>query len=224
MPPACVPSLPRNLCRRSMVVAPSRARPVWLVTRPIRFPLSNANPSARSTSIPASVVGTAGVEAGTGPDGPKSAPVDDDARATGEGGCMTAAAATVATRPRSCVTSPFPSGCTRLERKTTNNSLPGSSHSDVPVNPVWPNDPTGISSPRFDEKEESMSHPSPRAFRSSAGVARDVILATASGERMRTPRCAPPPRIILQKIARSAAVLKSPAWPATPPIRLAVGS
>ena len=133
-------------------------------------------------------------------------------------------AATVATRARSGVTSPRPSGCTRFERNTTNIPVAGSSHSDVPVNPVWPNDPTGSSSPRLDENVESMSHPRPRTFRSPGDVACVVIFATASGDRIRTPRYTPPSRSMRLKIARSAAVLKRPACPATPPIRRAVGS
>ena len=40
----------------------------------------------------------------------------------------------------------------------------GSIQSDVPVKPVCPNDPTGSSSPRLDEYDESMSQPSPRTF------------------------------------------------------------
>ena len=35
-----------------MVVTPSRARPVWLVTRPTRFPRRRANPSTLKTSMP----------------------------------------------------------------------------------------------------------------------------------------------------------------------------
>ena len=57
----------------------------------------------------------------------------------------------VATRARSGVTSPLPSGCTRFERKTTQVFVSGSIQSDVPVKPVWPNEPSGSSSPRFDE-------------------------------------------------------------------------
>ena len=97
-------------------------------------------------------------------------------------------AATVATRARSGVTSPLPSGCTRFERNTTNMSVVGSTHSDVPVKPVWPNEPSGRRSPRLDENDESMSHPRPRTLRSAPGVAGDVIFATASGDRTRVPR------------------------------------
>src|SRR5260221_6936445 len=42
---------------------------------------------------------------------------------------------------------PWPSGCTRLERKIQNVSEKGSIQSDVPVNPVWPYEPSGNSCP-----------------------------------------------------------------------------
>src|SRR5262245_66632313 len=104
---------------------------------------------------------------GTGggvPDGPKSRPVIImDVRTAGDTSSITDAA-TVATRARSGVTSPFPSGCTRFDRNTTNMPVVGSIHRDVPVNPVWPNDPTGNSSPRFDEYAESMSQPRPQTL------------------------------------------------------------
>ncbi len=70
----------------------------------------------------------------------------------------------VATRARSGVTSPRPSGCTRFDRNTTNTRVAGSIQSDVPVNPVWPNDPSGSNSPRLAEYDESMSQPRPRTF------------------------------------------------------------
>ena len=98
-----------------------------------------------------------------------------------------AEAATVATRARSGVTSPLPSGCTRFERNTTNSRVTGSIQSEVPVKPVCPNDPIGSSSPLFDEKLESMSQPRPRTFGSPGALAGDVIFATVSGERIRTP-------------------------------------
>ncbi len=65
---------------------------------------------------------------------------------------------------------------------TTNSFVAGSIHSEVPVQPVWPNDPSGKSSPRFTENDESMSHPSPRPV--GVGVS---IRSIVSGERMRTP-------------------------------------
>ena len=137
---------------------------------------------------------------------------------------MIADAATVATRARSGVTSPLPSGCTRFDRKTTNSFVAGSIQSDVPVKPVCPNEPSGSSSPRFDEKR-GVEVPAERAHVAFlAGGAGVVIFATVSGERIRAPRYAPPSSSMRQKIARSAAVLNSPAWPATPPIRRAVGS
>ena len=67
------------------------------------------------------------------------------------GTVVSADAATVATRARRGVTSPVPSGCTRFDMKITNRPVAGSIQTDVPVNPVWPNDPIGSSSPRLDE-------------------------------------------------------------------------
>ena len=94
----------------------------------------------------------------------------------------------------------------------------------MPVKPVWPNEPIGNSSPRFDEKLESRSQPRPRTLGSAAGVDGAVIRATDSGERIRRPSSVPWPRSMRQKRARSSAVVNIPAWPATPPIRRAVGS
>src|SRR5262245_1040052 len=75
--------------------------------------------------------------------------------AEGEPDCddvtLSAAAAIVATRPRKTVTSPLPSGCSRLERKMTYDRDAGSIQSDVPVNPVCPNEPIGKRSPRLAE-------------------------------------------------------------------------
>ncbi len=92
----------------------------------------------------------------------------------------------------------------------------GSIHSDVPVKPVCPNEPSGRSSPRFDEYDESRSHPRPRTFVSEGGVAGDVMRPTVSGDRMRAScpersRKAPPPSNMRQKIDKSSAVLKRPA-------------
>ena len=101
---------------RSIVVAPSRARPVWLVTSPTRLFRSAANPSARRTSMPLRTGTRAGV--GTEPEGPKSRPVSA-APSSPSGSVVREAAATVATRARSGVTSPLPSGCTRFDRKIT---------------------------------------------------------------------------------------------------------
>ena len=61
------------------------------------------------------------------------------------------------------------------------------------------------------------------------GLARRASPATSSARRSAAtararPPIAPPLSSMRQKIARSAAVLNSPAWPATPPIRRAVGS
>ena len=91
----------------------------------------------------------------------------------------------VATRARSGVTSPEPSGWRRFDRKMTNTRLAGSIQIEVPVNPVWPNDPSGKNSPRFAEYDESTSQPKPRTFGSPAGVAGDVMRLTVSGARIR---------------------------------------
>ena len=45
---------PGACASRSIVLAPSRERPVWFVSRPTRLPRSRAKPSAASTSMPAS--------------------------------------------------------------------------------------------------------------------------------------------------------------------------
>ncbi len=100
----------------------------------------------------------------------------------------------------------------------------GSIQIDVPVNPVWPNEPTGKNSPRFDEYAESMSQPSPRTFGSPVGVAGDVMRAIVSGDNARTTDCAAAKHHPRELHVRSAAVLNTPACPATPPIRRAVGS
>ncbi len=92
-----------------------------------------------------------------------------------------------ATRPRNGPTSPLPSGCTRLLRKMTKESLAGSIQIEVPVNPVWPNEPSGNRSPLFDEKLVAMSQPKPRAAPFSLTACGRVIVATLSGLRMRAP-------------------------------------
>ena len=209
---------------RSIVAAPSRARPVWLVTRPTRRPASDLKPSARATSTPART-GCAGAAVTGAVCDSNACRLQMDSRAA----CVTPVVSDdctiVATRARSAATSPLPSGWRRLDRNTMYTCVAGSIQIDVPVKPVCPNDPSGMSSPRFTEKLESMSHPKPRTFASPAGVAGDVMRATASGDSTRAPPgTAPPPSSMRQKRARSSAVLKSPAWPATPPIRRAVGS
>src|SRR5262249_59931476 len=69
-----------------------------------------------------------------------------------------------------------------------------------------------------------MSHPRPRTSGIHPGVDGVVIRAIDAGERTCTPSSVPPFRIIRQKRERSAALLNSPAWPATPSMRRAVGS
>ena len=199
-------STPGASCSRSIVVSPPRARPVWFVTSPTRAPDSRANLSSLSTSRP--------VHTGVSMRAPELPACSSN----------TAEATTVATRPRKAVTSPAPEGCSRLDKKTTNVSDAGSSQSDVPVKPVCPYDPIGNRSPRLEENRESRSHPSPRRSARCGGVETRVIRATESGARIRTSSSAPPSSNIRQNRARSPAVLNSPACPATPPIRRAVGS
>ncbi len=108
------------------------------------------NPSARSTSMPAST----GAEAGAGTAGiceSNRCRANVASLATALGTSVSAEATIDATRARSGVTSPLPSGCTRFDRKMMNTRVAGSIQIDVPVNPVWPNEPIGRNSPRFDE-------------------------------------------------------------------------
>ena len=95
----------------------------------------------------------------------------------------------------------------------------------MPVNPVWPNDPTGSSSPRFDENASrcpspSAAHVAVAARRRRAASSSRPSAATGCARRCRRRRRAACGR----RSTRSAAVLNSPACPATPPIRRAVGS
>src|SRR5947208_16620342 len=80
----------------------------------------------------------------------------------GNGGATMLAATTVATCPPSRLMLPFACGWTRLLKKITAVSLPGSIQMLVPVNPVWPKLPKGKNSPRLDENEVCTSHPSAR--------------------------------------------------------------
>ncbi len=98
--------------------------------------------------MPASTSAAGG--AGAGPAGPNADPVSRIPR-TDAGTSVSAEATRVAIRARSGTTSPLPSGWTRFDRNTTNVSVAGSIQIDVPVKPVWPNEPSGNSSPRFDE-------------------------------------------------------------------------
>src|SRR5215472_13988168 len=75
--------------------------------------------------------------------------------------CSSAATA-VATRERKEITGAPCRGRTEFVNRITYVLVYGSTHIEVPVKPVWPNDPTGKSAPRFEENEESMSQPSPR--------------------------------------------------------------
>ena len=179
---------PGALWNRSMVGVPSAARPVWLVMSPTLRPCSGAKPSRTRTSIPLStrVVGMPPTGRAGSDEAPKSVPVVRISVSSESVWPPTSAdAAMVATRARSAVTSPVPSGCKRLDRKMTKSCVCGSTQIDVPVNPVWPNDPSGMSSPRLAEKLVSRSQPRPRCAGIAGGVAGVIILATVSGASTR---------------------------------------
>src|ERR1700686_5754094 len=74
-----------------------------------------------------------------------------------------AAATSVATFVRSPIAFPFPRGCTEFVSKMMYVCVVGSIHTDVPVNPVCPYDPTGSSRQRFDEDAISISPQHPRS-------------------------------------------------------------
>src|SRR5690242_12721064 len=67
-------------------------------------------------------------------------------------------------------------GCTLFVNKITNVWLAGSIHTEVPVNPVCPYEPSGNKSPRGAEYAVSMSQPSPRIFGLHGGVCGVIIL------------------------------------------------
>ena len=142
---------PGACASRSIVDSPVSATPVWLVTRPTFRPCSALKFPAFSTSMPLSTGVPAPLSRGAAPDAPKSPPVRRIVRRASAGGLVMAEPTTVAIFARSGVTSPLPSGWTRFERNTIQVFVSGSIHSDVPVHPVWPNEPSGISSPRLDE-------------------------------------------------------------------------
>src|SRR6266404_7602712 len=75
-------------------------------------------------------------------------------------------------------------GSTELVNRITYVLVYGSIHMEVPVNPVWPNDPTGRSAPRLEENEESMSQPSPRTSAALGGCCGVVIFSITSPSRM----------------------------------------
>src|ERR1022692_1812130 len=95
----------------------------------------------------------------------------------------------------------------------------GSIHNEVPVNPVCPNDPTGNRSPRLLENGESMSQPKPRRTCDVGGCWGVVIFSIINGDRTVLPF-----NKAWANLARSSAVENTPACPATPPMRRAVGS
>src|SRR2546425_8340135 len=96
--------------------------------------------------------------------------------------------------------------------------LEGSIQTEVPVKPVWPNDPSGKSSPRGAEYIESMSQPRPRTVGLHGGLCGVVIFCTVAAAKMRLPfGPTPPANIMRQKMGQSSAGEKKPGWPAAPP-------
>ena len=93
---------PGAACSTSMVLRPARSRPVWLVTSPTRLPFSSAKPSRASTSMPART-GAEGVGAATVASGSAGVATGSAVRAASAAPSTIAAAAIVATRPRSDV-------------------------------------------------------------------------------------------------------------------------
>src|SRR2546426_8149738 len=96
--------------------------------------------------------------------------------------------------------------------------LEGSIQTEVPVKPVWPNDPSGKSSPRGAEYIESMSQPRPRTVGLHGGLCGVVIFCTVAAAKMRLPfGPTPPANIIRQKMGKSSAVENKPACTAIAP-------
>lgn len=94
-----------------------------------------------------------------------------------------AEATIVATRERTGWALPLSSGWFRFERRITNVRVSGSSHIDVPVQPVCPNEPGGKRSPREVENEVETSQPRARTSRSpyTRGLVSSAIVAGESG-------------------------------------------
>src|SRR5690242_3990510 len=112
-------------------------------------------------------------------------------------------------------------GFTRLVRTTTKRSFSGSIQIEVPVKPVWPKLHGEKNWPAL-EPPSGESQPSARV---DSLPWRAVQRAIVAGLTIRTPLTPSPPlRIIIEKRARSLAVEKSPACPATPPIAHAFSS
>ena len=130
-------------------------------------------------------------------------------------------------------TSPLPSGCSRVVSRMTNERENGSIHKLVPVNPVWPNEPSGNCAralschPDASRADGCIWTRCPsRARAAPAPSAASARWSSAS--RSRLSRCAR--RRVRRhsgscgKTARDQlAQVKSPACPATPPMRRADG-
>src|SRR5579884_512214 len=98
------------------------------------------------------------------------------------GAIPNAIAAALAMLPRRAVMLFGPLGWTAFARTITYVSETGSIHSEVPVNPVWPNDPTGKIVPRLLEYGDSMSQPKPRRAVPVAGCSGVTIFMRVARE------------------------------------------
>src|SRR6266705_291448 len=114
-----------------------------------------------------------------------------------------AAATAVATLARKEIAELWPRGWTAFVKRMMYVRVVGSIHSEVPVKPVWPNEPTGSNSPRFDENGESISQPSPRSAVAAGGCWEVVIFSMESCDRIEWPS-----RRACANLARSSAVEK----------------
>ena len=138
-----------GLVQQVDAVAPSRARPVWLVTSPTRLPRSGANPFGAKHVEPGQdrrrrprrpAAAADGAEVAPGPALPSR---DSPAPARSPRPRPSRPARAAASR-RPC--RPDGRGSTGTRRTCR---VAGSIHSDVPVKPVCPNEPSGSSSPRL---------------------------------------------------------------------------
>ena len=210
---------------RSIVDAPSRARPVWFVSRPTRMPASALNPSARRTSMPASTGSVAGGATAGICDSNRWREKRASTSRAGPHVSQRRRRQCVAMRARSGVTSPLPSGCTRLDRMMTNTRVAG-------IDPDRRAREAGVAE-RADREHFATRR---RIGRIDVPPEAAHVRLARRRRRRRHPRdrerrqhaafvrVAPPLSHMRANFARSAAVLNTPACPATPPMRRAVGS
>ena len=200
--------------------------PVWLVTRPTRLPRSGAKPSARSTSMP---VSTGSARRGHRRALPAGAERQRPAR---DGALAATRHVAQAPPPRA-----WPRARAAASRRPCRRGAPGSrgTRRRSPVrgsihrstsrsNPVWPKDPAAAT--RRGSTSRRSRCPTPARGRCAsrpASTAWSCAPRSAARGRAR-PRAPRRPSSMRAKRDRSAAVVNRPAWPATPPMRRAVGS